>query len=259
MLGNFSYCNPSKLYFGKDSLDFLGQELKKYGSNVVLVYGGGSIKKNGIYDDVIRILKENDKNIAEISGVMPNPTLAKLYEGIEIARAHHADLILAVGGGSVCDYSKAVSVSVNCSEDPWDKYFARMEEPDCEVIPVGCVLTMVGTGSEMNAGSVITNEKTKQKIGKVFEDENVIPKFAVLNPEYTFTLPQYQMVAGIYDIFDNDNGASGDVFVDADHFFDYSRRRYSLIRGKFNERNLTRNGDALHQVGSKHERAVQHA
>lgn len=213
MLGNFSYCNPSKLYFGKDSLDFLGLELKKYGSNVVLVYGGGSIKKNGIYDDVIRILKENDKNIAEISGVMPNPTLAKLYEGIEIARAHHADLILAVGGGSVCDYSKAVSVSVNCSEDPWDKYFARMEEPDCEVIPVGCVLTMVGTGSEMNAGSVITNEKTKQKIGKVFEDENVIPKFAVLNPEYTFTLPQYQMVAGIYDIF---NHICEQYFSDAD-------------------------------------------
>lgn len=203
MLGNFSYCNPSKVYFGKDSLDFLGQELKKYGSNVVLVYGGGSIKKNGIYDDVIRILKENDKNIAEISGVMPNPTLAKLYEGIEIARAHRADLILAVGGGSVCDYSKAVAVSVHCSEDPWDRYFARMEETDCEVVPVGCVLTMVGTGSEMNAGSVITNEKTKQKIGKVFADENVIPKFAVLNPEYTFTLPQYQMVAGIYDIFNH--------------------------------------------------------
>ena len=161
MNGNFVYCNPTKLYFGEDSLDFLNEELPKYGKNVVLVYGAGSIKENGIYDKVINILKKNEKNIAEIAGVMPNPTLAKLYEGIKIARNHNADLLLAVGGGSVCDYSKAVSVSVNCTEDPWEKYFVRFDEPDCEIVPVGCVLTMVGTGSEMNAGSVITNEKTK--------------------------------------------------------------------------------------------------
>ena len=111
MNGNFVYCNPTKLYFGEDSLDFLNEELPKYGKNVVLVYGAGSIKENGIYDKVINILKKNEKNIAEIAGVMPNPTLAKLYEGIKIARNHNADLLLAVGGGSVCDYSKAVSVS----------------------------------------------------------------------------------------------------------------------------------------------------
>lgn len=165
MLGNFSYCNPTKLYFGEDALNYLNTELPKYGKNVVLIYGGGSIKKNGIYDDVIRILNENGKNVAEISGVMPNPTVDKLYEGVEIARNHHADFLLAVGGGSVCDYSKAVSVSVNCGEGPWEKYYVRFEEPDCETLPVGCVLTMAGTGSEMNAGAVITNPKTKQKIG----------------------------------------------------------------------------------------------
>ena len=203
MLGNFSYCNPTKLYFGDDSLRFLSEELHKYGPNVVLIYGGGSIKKNGIYEEVTKILQESGKNVAEIAGVMPNPTLAKLYEGIEIARSHHADLLLAVGGGSVCDYAKAVSVSVNCEEDPWEKYYLRFEEPACETLPVGCVLTMVGTGSEMNAGAVITNQETKQKIGHVFADERIMPKFAILNPRYTLTLPRYQMVSGIYDIFNH--------------------------------------------------------
>lgn len=203
MLGNFEYCNPTKLYFGEDSLQYLNIELPKYGENVVLVYGGGSIKKNGIYDGVLEMLKKNGKNIAEISGVMPNPTLEKLYEGVEIARNHHADLLLAVGGGSVCDYSKAVSVSVHCDEDPWEKYYLKFEEPECEIIPVGCVLTMVGTGSEMNAGAVITNHESKMKIGHVFADENIMPKFSILNPKYTLTLPHYQMVSGIYDIFNH--------------------------------------------------------
>lgn len=203
MLGNFSFCNPTKLYFGDESLNYLSSELTKYGKNVVLIYGGGSIKKNGIYDEVVRILNSSGKNVAEIPGVMPNPTVDKLYEGIEIARKHQADLLLAVGGGSVCDYAKAVSVSVNCEEDPWEKYYIRFEEPSCETLPVGCILTMVGTGSEMNAGAVITNPHTHQKIGHVFADERIMPKFAVLNPRYTLTLPHYQMVSGIYDIFNH--------------------------------------------------------
>lgn len=203
MNGNFTYCNPTKLYFGKNSLKYLNIELPKYGDKVVLIYGGGSIKKNGIYDEVINILRKNKKEVVEISGVMPNPTLAKLYEGIEIARNHHADFLLAVGGGSVCDYAKAVSVSVNCDEEPWEKYYVRFEEPECEILPVGCVLTIVGTGSEMNAGAVITNQNTKQKTGHVFTDETVMPKFSILNPEYTMTLPHYQMVSGIYDIFNH--------------------------------------------------------
>ena len=199
MLGNFTYCNPTKLYFGKDALNGLNDELPKYGKNVLLVYGGGSIKKNGIYDKVVAALKANGKNIFEDGGVMPNPTSEKLNEGIERARAAKADLILTVGGGSVCDYAKAVSVSVNCNDDAWEKYFIRFDEPTCEIIPVGCVLTMVGTGSEMNGGSVITNHAQKLKIGHVF-GEKVFPKFSVMNPEFTFTLPKYQMVSGIYDI-----------------------------------------------------------
>lgn len=199
MLGNFSYSNPTKLYFGEDSLNYLNEELPKYGKNVQLTYGGGSIKKNGIYDKVMEILRANGKNVFEDGGVMPNPTVEKLYEGIKIAREHKVDLILAVGGGSVCDYAKAVSISVHCEEDPWDKYYLRMEDVDNEIIPVGCVLTMVGTGSEMNGGSVITNHKSKLKIGHVF-GENVFPKFSILNPVFTFTLPKYQMTAGFFDI-----------------------------------------------------------
>lgn len=202
MLGNFTFSNPTKLYFGDESLQNLRTELSKYGSNVFLVYGGGSIKKNGIYDEVVRILKENGKNIAEVSGVMPNPTIEKLYEGIKIARENKTDLILAVGGGSVCDYAKAVSVSIHCDEDPWEKYFIRFEDVSCEVVPVGCILTMVGTGSEMNGGTVITNHEAKLKIGHVFGD-NVMPKFSILNPKYTLTLPKQQMIAGFYDIMNH--------------------------------------------------------
>lgn len=202
MLGNFAYSNPTKLYFGENALYNLAGELEKYGKSVLLVYGGGSIKKNGIYDKVLTILKECGKNIVEDAGVMPNPTVEKLYEGLKRARDAKVDFILAVGGGSVCDYAKALSVSVHCNEDPWEKYYLRFEEPDNEIIPVGCVLTMVGTGSEMNGGAVITNSNQKLKIGHVF-GENVFPKFSILNPLYTYTLPKYQMVAGIYDIFNH--------------------------------------------------------
>lgn len=203
MLGNFEYCNPTKLYFGEDSLKYLKEELAKYGDNIVLIYGGGSIKKSGLYEQVCEILENAGKAMTEIASVMPNPTLEKLYEGVETARKHKADLLLAVGGGSVCDYAKAVSVSIHCKEDPWEKYYLKFEEPDCEIVPVGCILTMSGTGSEMNAGAVITNQKTKEKIGHVFADEKVMPRFSILNPKYTLTLPHYQMVAGIYDIFNH--------------------------------------------------------
>lgn len=202
MLGNFTYCTPTKLYFGKDALNGLNEELPKYGKNVLLVYGGGSVKKNGIYDKVVSVLKANGKEVFEDGGVMPNPTIEKLCDGVEKARKAKADLILAVGGGSVCDYAKAVSVSVNLDEDPWDKYFIRFEDVSCKIVPVGCVLTMVGTGSEMNGGSVITNHEQKLKIGHVF-GENVYPKFSVLNPEFTFSVPRYQMISGIYDIFNH--------------------------------------------------------
>lgn len=203
MLGNFSYCNPTKLYFGEEALGNLSTELAKYGNNVALVYGGGSIKKNGIYDEVVGILKTAGKTVSEISGVMPNPAIHKLYEGVKIARENKVDFILAVGGGSVVDYAKALSVSVHCDEDPWEKYYARFEEPTCEIVPIGAVLTMAGTGSEMNAGAVITYPEKKLKIGHVFADESIMPRFSILNPRYTMSLPKYQMVAGIYDIFNH--------------------------------------------------------
>lgn len=202
MLGNFSYHNPTKLYFGEDSLSNLKTELANYGKNILFVYGGGSIKKSGLYDEIIAILNDCGKNVDEVAGVMPNPTSDKLNEGVAIAREHKTDFILAVGGGSVCDYSKAVSVSIHCDDDPWEKYYIRFEEPTCEIVPVGCVLTMAGTGSEMNGGSVITNHEAKLKIGHVFSDD-VMPKFSILNPRYTVTLPKYQMVAGIYDILNH--------------------------------------------------------
>ena len=199
MLGSFQYCNPTKHYFGRDTLTYLNQELPKYGPKVQLAYGGGSIKKSGLYDQVLAILKSNGKTVLEDGGVMPNPTTEKLYEGCRIAKENEVDLILAVGGGSVCDYAKAVSVSAWCPEDPWDKYYLRMEDVDNRIIPVGCVLTLAGTGSEMNGGAVITNLASKLKIGHVF-GENVFPKFSILDPTYTYSLPAYQMVAGIFDI-----------------------------------------------------------
>ncbi len=202
MLGNFSYKNATKLYFGEDALSYLNEELPKYGKNVQLIYGGGSIKKNGVYDAVVDILKKNGKTVVEDGGVMPNPTIEKVRDGVRIARENDVDLLLAVGGGSCCDYAKAVSVSVHCDEDPWEKYFIRFEEPTCKILPVGCVLTMAGTGSEMNGGSVISNHKENLKIGHVFGEE-VMPKFSVLNPRFTMSLPKRQMVAGIYDIFNH--------------------------------------------------------
>lgn len=202
MLGNFYYSNPTKLYFGEDALQNLEVELQKYGDTVQLIYGGGSIKKSGLYDQIIEILIACGKTIVEDGGVMPNPTIEKVYDGCQKAKENDVDLLLAVGGGSVCDYAKAVSVSTWCEEDPWDKYYLRMEDVDNCIIPVGCVLTMVGTGSEMNGGSVITNHEQKLKIGHVFGD-NVFPKFAILNPKLTYTLPKWQMVSGIYDIMNH--------------------------------------------------------
>ena len=199
MLGNFQFHNPTKLHFGENALDFLADELKNYGPTVQLSYGGGSIKKNGIYDQVMDILKKAGKTVIDDGGVMPNPTLDRMLEGAARAKANNVDLILAVGGGSTIDYAKGVSVSAWCDEDPWEKYYTRFEEPSCRIIPVGSVLTMAGTGSEMNGGSVISNHKANLKVGKVFGPA-VYPKFTVLNPRFTFTVPKRQMVAGIFDI-----------------------------------------------------------
>lgn len=201
MLGNFDYHNPTKLYFGEDALDGLKTELAAYGPVVMLSYGGGSIKRNGIYDKVVALLHESDKTIVEDGGVMANPTVEKLYEGVELVRKNNVDLILAVGGGSTIDYAKGVAASAYAEGDPWERFYLKMEDPapDARIIPVGSVLTMVGTGSEMNGGSVITNHAQNLKIGKVFDDR-LMPRFTILNPTFTYSVPQYQMVAGFFDI-----------------------------------------------------------
>ena len=200
MLGNFTYANPTKLFFGDEAQKNLAKALMPFGKKVLLTYGGGSIKRNGVYDDVISALKSAGKEVVELPGVMPNPTVEKLNEGIKVARENNVDFILAVGGGSTIDYAKAVSVSAWYDGDAWQRFWIKQEDPTSgeRIIPVGAVLTMAGTGSEMNGGSVITNHAARMKIGKVF-GVDVMPKFAVLNPKYTFSLPQRQMVAGIFD------------------------------------------------------------
>ena len=200
MLGNFIYSNPTKLYFGDEAQKNLVEALSGFGKKVMLTYGGGSIKRNGIYDDVIAALTAAGKEVVELPGVMPNPTVDKLIEGCKVALENDVDFILAVGGGSTIDYAKAVSVSAWYDGNAWERFWVKQEDPKPgeRIIPVGAVLTMAGTGSEMNGGSVITNHATKMKIGKVFGEE-IMPKFAVLNPRYTFSLPHRQMVAGIFD------------------------------------------------------------
>ncbi len=202
MLGDFTYHNPCRVHFGPNALDELPGELAKFGPKVLLAYGGGSIKRNGVYDRVVAALEAAGKTVLEVPGVMSNPTADKLREGARVARENDVDLILAVGGGSTIDYAKGVSVSAWTEGDPWEHLYLRMEEPTGKVIPVGDVLTMSGTGSEMNAGSVITNHEEGLKIGHVFGPD-VIPRFAIVNPELTFTVPDYQMRAGIYDAFNH--------------------------------------------------------
>ena len=201
MLGNFIYSNPTKLYFGDQAQKNLAEALKPFGPTVLLTYGGGSIKKNGIYEDMLAALEEAGKTVVELPGVMPNPTVEKLLEGVKVAREHDVDLILAVGGGSTIDYAKGVAVAAGYDGDAWEHFWVNEADPapDAKIIPVGAVLTMAGTGSEMNGGSVITHTGQKLKIGKVFGEE-VFPKFAILNPCYTFSVPQWHMVAGIYDV-----------------------------------------------------------
>lgn len=199
MLFDFMYYNPTRIHFGKDSLSSLKEEIENFGETILLLYGKNSIKKIGLYDKVIKILKDNGKKVIELSGVMANPTYEKVLEGGKLVRDNNVDLILGVGGGSIIDCAKAISVSAYCEGDAFKRYWLNFEPINNKIIPVGAVLTMVGTGSEMNGGSVITNEELKIKTGRVYSAE-VYPKFSILNPEYTFSVPKYQMVSGIFDI-----------------------------------------------------------
>lgn len=199
MLFDFTYYNPTRIHFGKDSLGQLKGELENYGETILLVYGRNSIKKNGLYDQLMEILNTSGKQVVELSGVMSNPTYDKVLEGGKLVRDHKVSLILAVGGGSVIDCAKAISVAAYCEGDAFTRYWLNFEPITNEIVPVASVLTMVGTGSEMNGGSVITNEEMKIKTGRVYSPE-VYPKFSILNPEFTFTVPQYQMISGVFDI-----------------------------------------------------------
>ena len=196
-MNNFIYENGTKVYFGRGCVrEFLTCLVKEY-STVMMAYGEGSVKKNGIYDEVLSILMKEGKNVVEFSGIMPNPTYEKVLEGARLANESRAEMILGIGGGSVMDCSKAVAFSARCGGDPWENYWARRGIVDFEPLPVGVIVTAGGTGSECNGAAVITNEKRKIKTGYDYPRCN--PEFALMDPAYTFSLPKEQMVSGAFD------------------------------------------------------------
>lgn len=193
---NFVFQNPTKLIFGKDQLDRLHKELPNYGKKVLLVYGGGSIKQNGLYDKVIDILNACNKEVFELSGVEPNPRLSTVERGVTICKHEGVEFVLAVGGGSVIDCTKAICVGAKFDGQVWD-FITRKHIPN-DAIPFGTVLTLAATGSEMNSGSVITNWDTKEKYG--WGSPLVFPKFSILDPTNTFTVPKDHTIYGIVDM-----------------------------------------------------------
>lgn len=198
-MNNFIFENGTKAFFGKGCVkEYLACLSGHYGKNVMLAYGGGSIKKNGIYDEVRGSLERAGKNIIEFPGIMANPTYKKVMEGAELARKEKIDLILGVGGGSVMDCCKAVSMAAVYDGDIWTEFFARPGIMEFEPLPLGVVVTVTGTGSEMNGGAVITNEELKVKTGRDYPKCN--PRFALMDPAYTYSVPMKQMVSGGFDI-----------------------------------------------------------
>jgi|SRR5690625_25266 len=188
--------NQTKIIFGKDTHVEVGKEVKKYSNKILLHYGGGSIKKTGLYDQIVQTLKEENIEYVELSGVEPNPTLQLVQEGIELCRQQNVDFILAIGGGSVIDSAKAIAAGVLYDGDVWD-FFIDKATPT-EAIPIGVVLTIAAAGSEASSGSVITNEDGYYK--RSFGGSVIRPAFSILNPELTYTLPKYQTMCGIADI-----------------------------------------------------------
>lgn len=192
---SFVYSYPTKVYFGQGAArQALEAELASYGPGVMLAYGGGSVKKNGIYDAIVKLLRDAGKTVTDFGGIMSNPTYAKVQEGAKLARAHKIDLILAVGGGSVIDCCKIVAAQAKTDEDLWEMEFTHHRLP-ADVIPMGAVVTASGTGAEMNGGAVITNEGQKRKAGMAA----AAPRFAALDPAYTLTLPMSQVLSGAFD------------------------------------------------------------
>ena len=198
-MNNFIFENATKVYFGKGCVkEYLSCLSSRYGENVMLAYGGGSIQKNGVYDEVMESLNRAGKNVIEFPGIGSNPTYAKVLEGAKLARENKVDFILAVGGGSVMDCCKAISMAAVYDGDVWTNFWARPGVIDFEPLPLGVIVTVAGTGSEMNGGAVITNEELKVKTGRDYPKCNA--KFALMDPSYTFTVPRFQMVSGGFDI-----------------------------------------------------------
>lgn len=192
----FTYHNPTQLIFGKGKLEQLTAEIPKYGKRVLLVYGGGSIKQNGVYDSVTTYLQSIDATVVELSGVEPNPRLSTVHKGVELCKREKLDFVLAVGGGSVIDCAKAIAVGAKYDGDFWDIVTRKAAAHDA--LPLGTVLTIAATGSEMNSGSVITNWETKEKLG--WGSPLAFPKFSILDPLNTVSLPAHQTVYGMVDI-----------------------------------------------------------
>lgn len=196
-MNNFIYENSTKVYFGQGCVKEFLSSLTRDSRNILLACGERSAKQYGIYDEVLNILMADGKNIVDFSGIMPNPTYEKVLEGIQLAKNHNIDLILGIGGGSVMDCAKAVSLGARCSGDPWENFWERKGIVDFSPIPVGVIPTTAGTGSECNGAAVITNEKTKVKTGYDYAKCN--PVFALMDPVYTYSVPEKQMVSGAFD------------------------------------------------------------
>ncbi|CAI6078693.1 Long-chain-alcohol dehydrogenase 2 [Paenibacillus sp. JJ-100] len=193
---SFQFYNPTRLIFGKGQVEALKTEVPKYGKRVLLVYGGGSIKRNGLYDQVLGLLKEIGAEVTELAGVEPNPRLSTVHKGVDLCKTNDIELILAVGGGSVLDCAKAIAVGAKYDGDMWD--FAQRKAVAQDALPLGTVLTMAATGSEMNSGSVITNQETQEKLG--WGSAYSFPAFSILDPVNTYTVPKDQTVYGMVDM-----------------------------------------------------------
>lgn len=209
---NFMYHIPTQVYFGKGQISNLAPSIKAYGSKVLLVYGGGSIKKIGLYDQIVSILDENEIEFKELSGVDPNPRVTSVEEGVKLCREYNIDVLLPVGGGSVIDCAKLIAAAVHSgSDDMWGIVTGKV--PIKTVLPVITVLTLAATGSEMDTSAIISNIETKEKTGPA--NAGMRPKVSIMDPEYTFSVPQNQTAAGTADImshalevyFNNNKGA----------------------------------------------------
>lgn len=193
----FVFQNPTRLYYGKGQIEEnLAKEVTSFGRTVLLVYGGGSIQRSGLYDKVQSLLKNAGVTVFELSGVEPNPRLTTVHKGIDICRQENVDLVLAVGGGSVLDCAKAIAMGAKFDGEVWDIYVKKAQATGA--LPLGTILTLAATGSEMNAGGVITNWETKEKVGG--GSPYTFPKFSFCDPENTYTVPRDQTVYGACDM-----------------------------------------------------------